>query len=153
VIHRDVKPANVMVDWATDTLKLGDFGLARTGEHTQTRSGVTLGSPDYMAPEQLAGAAVGAPADVYGLGASLYELLAGRRPHQADNLGALLRAVASEPVLDLAQVRPDLDPALSSVVMQSLAKDPAARPASAAELAARLTVCAGSRAGPSGRTP
>lgn len=153
VIHRDVKPANVMVDWATDTLKLGDFGLARTGEHTQTRSGVTLGSPDYMAPEQLAGAAVGAPADVYGLGASLYELLAGRRPHQADNLGALLRAVASEPVLDLAQVRPDLDRALSSVVMQSLAKDPAARPASAAELAARLTVCAGSRAGPSGRTP
>lgn len=153
VIHRDVKPANVMVDWATDTVKLGDFGLARTGEHTQTRSGVTLGSPDYMAPEQLAGAAVGAPADVYGLGASLYELLAGRRPHQADNLGALLRAVASEPALDLAQVRPDLDPALSSVVMQSLAKDPAARPASAAELAARLTVCAGSRAGPSGRTP
>jgi serine/threonine-protein kinase len=153
VIHRDVKPANVMVDWATDTVKLGDFGLARTGEHTQTRSGVTLGSPDYMAPEQLAGATVGAAADVYGLGASLYELLAGRRPHEADNLGALLRAVASEPVLDLAQVRPDLDPALSSVVMQSLAKDPAARPASADELAARLSVCAGNRAGPSGRTP
>jgi serine/threonine-protein kinase len=153
VIHRDVKPANVMVDWATDTVKLGDFGLARTGEHTQTRSGVTLGSPDYMAPEQLAGATVGAAADVYGLGASLYELLAGRRPHQADNLGALLRAVASEPALDLAQVRPDLDPALSSVVMQSLAKDPAARPASADELAARLSVCAGNRGGPSGRTP
>jgi len=153
VIHRDVKPANVMVDWATDTVKLGDFGLARTGEHTQTRSGVTLGSPDYMAPEQLAGATVGAAADVYGLGASLYELLAGRRPHQADNLGALLRAVASEPVLDLAQMRVDLDPALSSAVMQSLAKDPAARPASAAELAARLSVCAGNRAGASGRTP
>jgi serine/threonine-protein kinase len=153
VIHRDVKPANVLVDWATDTVKLGDFGLARTGEHTQTRSGVTLGSPDYMAPEQLAGASVGASADVYGLGASLYELLAGRRPHQADNLGALLRAVAGEPALDLAQLRPDLDPALSALVMQALAKDPAARPASADEMATRLSVCAGSRAAPPGRTP
>jgi len=143
VVHRDVKPANVLVDWASDTVKLGDFGVARMGEHTQTRSGVTLGSPDYMAPEQLAGATVGAAADVYGVGASLYELLAGRRPHQADNLGALLRAVATEPAADLARLRPDLDPALAAVVMQSLAKDPAARPASADELAARLLVCAG----------
>jgi serine/threonine protein kinase len=153
VIHRDVKPANVLVDWATDTVKLSDFGLARTGEHTQTRSGVMLGSPDYTAPEQLAGGAVGPAADVYGLGASLYELLAGRRPHQADSLGALLRAVASEPVLDLAQVRPDLDPTLSALVMQALAKDPALRPGSADELASRLLVCAGSRAATSGRTP
>jgi len=153
VIHRDVKPANVLVDWATDTVKLSDFGLARTGEHTQTRSGVMLGSPDYTAPEQLAGGTVGPAADVYGLGASLYELLAGRRPHQADNLGALLRAVASEPVLDLAQVRSDLDPALSALVMQALAKNPAARPASADELGGRLLLCAGSRAATSGRTP
>ena len=102
VIHRDVKPANVLVDWATDTVKLSDFGLARMGEHTQTRSGVTLGSPDYMAPEQLAGGAVGPAADVYGLGASLFELLAGRRPHEHDSLGALLRAVATEPAPDLA---------------------------------------------------
>jgi serine/threonine protein kinase len=153
VVHRDVKPANVLIDWATDTVKLGDFGLARMGEHTQTRSGVTLGSPDYMAPEQLAGAAVGPAADVYGAGATLYELLAGRRPHQADNLGALLRAVATEPVLNLAQVRPDLDATLSSVVMQALAKDPAARPAGADELAARLLVCAGNRGASPGPTP
>ncbi len=153
VIHRDVKPANVLVDWATDTVKLGDFGLARMGEHTQTRSGVTLGSPDYMAPEQLAGATVGSAADVYGLGVSLYELLAGRRPHEADNLGALLRAVATEPALDLAQLRPDLDAALAAVVMQALAKDPAARPANAQQLADRLLLCAGSRTAASGPTP
>lgn len=153
VVHRDVKPANVLVDWATDTVKLGDFGLARMGEHTQTRSGVTLGSPDYMAPEQLAGAAVGPPADVYGVGVTLYELLAGRRPHQADNLGALLRAVATEPVLDLAQLRPDLDAALAVLVMEALAKNPAARPGSAEALAARLLACAESRAAAERPTP
>jgi serine/threonine protein kinase len=152
VIHRDVKPANVLVDWSTDTVKLGDFGLARMGEHTQTRSGVTLGSPDYMAPEQLAGAPVGPAADVYGVGASLYELLAGRRPHQADNLGALLRAVATEPAPDIVRLRPDLDASLAAVVMQSLAKHPAARPA-VDELAARLLVCAGSRSADGVATP
>jgi serine/threonine-protein kinase len=141
VIHRDIKPANILVDWSSDIVKLADFGLARTGEHTQTRSGVTLGSPDYMAPEQLAGAAVGPAADLYGLGATLFELLAGRRPHQADNLGALLRAVASEPAPELAQLRPDLPPGLSPAVMQCLAKDPLSRPRDAAELAARLRAC------------
>ncbi|MCW5661007.1 MAG: serine/threonine protein kinase [Burkholderiaceae bacterium] len=153
VVHRDVKPANVLVDWATDTVKLGDFGLARMGEHTQTRSGVTLGSPDYMAPEQLAGGEVGPAADVYGVGATLYELLSGQRPHQADNLGALLRAVATEPALDLAQLRPDLDGVLSAVVMEALAKSPAARPADADALATRLLACAGIRAAAQRRTP
>ena len=145
VVHRDVKPANVLVDWASDTVKLSDFGLARMGEHTQTRSGVTLGSPDYMAPEQLAGGVVGPAADVYGLGASLFELLAGRRPYERDSLGALLRAVTTEPAPDLEVLRPDLDPTLAGVVMQSLAKNPTARPANADELGARLLVCARNR--------
>jgi serine/threonine protein kinase len=153
VIHRDVKPANVLVDWAADVVKLGDFGLARMSEHTQTRSGVTLGSPDYMAPEQLAGGAVGHAADVYGLGATLYELLCGQRPHQADNLGALLRAVATEPAADLMALRPDLDPALAAVVMQALAKAPAARPADAAQMRERLLVCAGIGGAPRAASP
>ncbi|HEU5293720.1 MAG TPA: serine/threonine-protein kinase [Burkholderiaceae bacterium] len=138
VVHRDVKPANVLVDWTTDAVKLSDFGLARSSEHTQTRSGVTLGSPDYMAPEQLAGGAVGPAADVYGLGATLFELLVGRRPHQADNLGELLRAVAAEPAPSLAWLRPDLDSALCDAVMPLLTKDQAKRPSDAAQVAARL---------------
>jgi len=138
VVHRDVKPANVLVDWTKDAIKLSDFGLARSSEHTQTRSGVTLGSPDYMAPEQLAGGAVGPAADVYGLGATLFELLVGRRPHQADNFGALLRAVAAEPAPSLAQLRPDLDPALCDAVMPLLTKDQTQRPGDAAQVAVRL---------------
>ena len=138
VVHRDVKPANVLVDWTKDTVKLSDFGLARSAEHTQTRSGIALGSPDYMAPEQLAGGAVGPASDVYGLGATLFELLAGRRPHQADNLGDLLRAVASEPAPPLARLRPELDPALCDAVMALLAKDLSQRPSDAAQVAVRL---------------
>src|SRR5262245_44534396 len=138
VVHRDVKPANVLVDWTKDIVKLSDFGLARSSEHTQTRSGIALGSPDYMAPEQLAGGAVGPASDVYGLGATLFELLAGRRPHQADNLGELLRAVASEPAPSLAHLRPDLDSALCEAVMPLLAKDQAHRPHDAAAVALRL---------------
>jgi serine/threonine-protein kinase len=153
VIHRDVKPANVLIDWATDTVKLSDFGMARMGEHTRTRSGVALGSPDYMAPEQLAGGAVGPAADIYGLGASLFELLAGRRPHEHDNLGALLRAVATEPAPDLGALVPDLDPALVAVVMQALAKNPADRPANADEVGTRLFVCAGNRDARTTATP
>jgi len=138
VVHRDVKPANVLVDWTKDMIKLSDFGLARSAEHTQTRSGIALGSPDYMAPEQLAGGAVGPASDVYGLGVTLFELLAGRRPHQADNLGALLRAVASEPAPQLARLRPELEPALCKAVMPLLAKDLAQRPSDAARVAAQL---------------
>jgi len=138
VVHRDVKPANVLVDWTKDVVKLSDFGLARSTEHTQTRSGITLGSPDYMAPEQLAGGIAGPAADVYGLGATLFELLAGRRPHQADNLGELLRAVATAPAPPLAQLRPELDRALCDAVMPLLAKDLTQRPSDAAAVAAQL---------------
>jgi eukaryotic-like serine/threonine-protein kinase len=138
VVHRDVKPANVLIDWARDSVKLSDFGLARTDEHTQTRSGIALGSPEYMAPEQLAGGSVGPAADLYGLGVTLFELLAGRRPHEADNLGALLRAVASEPAPSLRQLKPELDPALCSAVMLLLEKNPAQRPADAARVAEQL---------------
>jgi len=149
VVHRDVKPANVLVDWTKDIVKLSDFGLARSTEHTQTRSGITLGSPDYMAPEQLAGGAVGPASDLYGLGATLFELLAGRRPHQADNLGELLRAVASEPAPQLAALRPELDPVLSDAVMPLLAKDLAQRPSDAGHVAARLwSVANGTAGGP-----
>ena len=147
VVPRDVKPANVLVDWTNDAVKLSDFGLARSTEHTQTRSGIALGSPDYMAPEQLAGGAAGPASDLYGLGATLFELLTGRRPHQADNLGDLLRAVASEPAPQLAQLGPELDPAVCDAVMPLLAKDLARRPHDAAMVATQLRNVANGTAG------
>ncbi len=139
VIHRDLKPANVLVHWPTSTLKMADFGLARSSaDAAQTRSGLMLGSPAYMAPEQLAGAAPTAATDLHALGVLGFELLAGRLPYQGDSMGALLQAVASSQPPDLHRLRPAVPLALSDCVSQLLAKQPAARPAGALQLAQAL---------------
>jgi serine/threonine-protein kinase len=130
VVHRDVKPANVMFDPASRRAVLTDFGLARGPDAQATRSGVMLGSPTYMAPELLAGAAPDGRSDLYALGVLTYELLAGRPPFDAAGLGALLRAVASSPPPPLASRRADLaEPAaLDQLLAPLLAKDAAERP-------------------------
>lgn len=138
VLHRDVKPANILVDWATDVVKLGDFGIARWSEQALTRSGQVLGTPEYMAPEQLVGGEVGPAADIYGLGATLYELLSGRRPFSAPTLGALLRAVANDDATDLRSMQPSLSPALCRTVMAAIARNPSHRIGDAAGLADAL---------------
>ncbi|MBZ8141407.1 serine/threonine protein kinase [Rubrivivax gelatinosus] len=138
VVHRDLKPANVMVDWASRRVTLTDFGLARGVDAESTRTGLVLGSPAYMAPEQLAGAAADARGDLYALGVLLFELLAGRRPHEAPSLGELLRDVAERPAPDLGSLRSGLPAALVELVARLLAKRPAERPAGAAAVADAL---------------
>lgn len=146
VVHRDLKPANVLVNLAAGQVKLADFGVARDDDAARTRTGMTLGTPAYMAPEQLAGAPASAATDTYALGVMLFELLAGRRPHQASTLGALLQATAHQPPAALARLRPDLPAPVIAAVEQLLARQPADRPtqldawaASAAALAALMT--------------
>lgn len=129
IVHRDLKPANVLVNLADGQVKLADFGVARDEDNSATRTGMTLGTPAYMAPEQLAGAPASAASDTYALGVMLFELLAGRRPHQAANLGELLKATASQPPASLARLRPDLPPTVVAAVEQLLAPDPTSRPA------------------------
>ncbi len=138
VVHRDVKPANVMVDLPHGRVKLTDFGLAGGHDAVRTRTGVVLGSPAYMAPEQLAGAPPDASGDLYALGVMLFQLLCARLPHDHPSLGELLRQVASVPAPDLRLIRPDLPAALAAVVARTLSKQPAARPANGRELAAAL---------------
>lgn len=146
VVHRDLKPANVLVHLAGGQVKLADFGVARQDDASLTRTGMTLGTPAYMAPEQLAGAPATAASDTYALGVMLFELLAGRRPHQAATLGELLQATASQPPAALARLRPDLPAPVVAAVEQLLARQPADRPAnldawaaSVAALAALMT--------------
>jgi serine/threonine protein kinase len=137
VVHRDLKPANVLLDLAGGAVKLADFGVAREHGHDITRTGVTLGTPAYMAPELLSGAAATAASDAYALGVLLFELLTGVRPHQADTLGELLRAMAQRPAVSLAQARPDLPASVAALVDQLLRADPAQRPPDLAAWAAQ----------------
>jgi eukaryotic-like serine/threonine-protein kinase len=138
IVHRDLKPANVLVDWTGDQVKLVDFGLARALGAAQTGTGVVLGTPSHLAPEQLAGAPPTPAGDLYALGVTVFELLAGRRPHDAASMGELLRQVAQQPAPDLRTLRPAVPAALAALVARLLAKSPADRPADAGTVAAEL---------------
>src|SRR5581483_7945178 len=135
-VHRDLKPANVMVlddPPGRDLIKVLDFGLAKTfgeesGESTVTRSGMVVGTPSYMSPEAARGAATDARSDLYSLGVMLAELGSGRLPFQADTpLQMMRRHLEEEP-----SIAGEVPPAMASVLRKALAKDPAARHASAA---------------------
>jgi len=130
IVHRDIKPSNVLVDLATDIVKLTDFGSARMRDSTRTRTEMMLGTPAYMAPEQLAGSVPTPASDVYALGVTLFQRLAGGLPHEGDTLGELLRRVANEPAPDLRMLQPDVPAALAVLVARLLATRARDRPAS-----------------------
>jgi eukaryotic-like serine/threonine-protein kinase len=142
VIHRDIKPENVLLSGSHATL--ADFGVARaltaaTGDGRLTTVGLVLGTPAYMAPEQIAGdGGVDVRSDIYSLGLAAYEMLAGTTPFDAKSPQALLAAHVTVAPRPLGEQRPDVPPALVAVVMKCLEKEPANRPHSAAELAAEL---------------
>jgi eukaryotic-like serine/threonine-protein kinase len=138
VVHRDLKPANIRVDLGSDSVKLLDFGVARVEDAAVTRTGVTLGTPAYMAPEQLTGDHADPRSDAYALGVMLYELLAGRLPYPATTLGELLRAVSAGHPEPLSQRRPDVPPGLADLVMRLLARHPGDRPQDLQQLAIDL---------------
>jgi serine/threonine-protein kinase len=137
VIHRDLKPANVLAHWPSQTLKIVDFGLARGQDVEATRTGLVLGTPGYMAPEQLAGAVPDERSDFYALGVLMFQLLTGRLPFEAGNLGELLRRVANDPAPDLRSLRPQLPGALAESLASLLQRQPGQRCHDAAALAAQ----------------
>jgi len=127
VVHRDVKPANVMVDLGANRVTITDFGIARLTDGNRTRTGLVIGSPSFMSPEQLAGAQVDGRSDLYSLGVMLFQLLTGRLPYEGDSMGELLRAVASGPARDIRELRPDAPPALADLLARALHKSPQQR--------------------------
>jgi eukaryotic-like serine/threonine-protein kinase len=128
VVHRDVKPANVLVS-AEDTPVLADFGLAKLlqGSSLKSMTGVTTGTPAYMAPEQVAGRQVGPESDRYSLATIAYEMLTGVIPFDGEALMELLYAQVHRQPMPPSARYPDLGPAVDEVIMRGLAKDPAAR--------------------------
>jgi hypothetical protein len=138
--HRDVKPGNLLVE-RDGTPRVVDFGLARRGDGADERvtaTGSRPGTPAYMAPEQIDGAPVGPPADVFALGTVLYRLLAGAHPFVRETPSATAMAVATARHKPLAAARPDVPAALAAVVERCLAADPGARYGDGAALAAAL---------------
>jgi serine/threonine-protein kinase len=126
VIHRDFKPHNVIVDEQARA-KVTDFGIARAGASEMTETGSIMGTAQYLSPEQAQGHAVTATSDLYSIGVMLYEMLAGRLPFEGESAVSIALKHLSEPPTPISQLRPDVHPALESVVMAALAKDPARR--------------------------
>ncbi|KRD22181.1 serine/threonine protein kinase [Acidovorax sp. Root267] len=127
VVHRDIKPANIMFDSATDAVKVTDFGIARITDSSKTRTGLVLGTPSFMSPEQLAGKKVDGRSDLYSLGVTLFQLLTGHLPLRGESMTELMHKIASVDAPDIRQLRPDLSPAVASVVALALKKRPEAR--------------------------
>ncbi len=144
IIHRDVKPVNVLLD-GDGRAVLSDFGIAKVMESAEnhlTRPGAGVGTPEYMSPEQCRGSGVGPHSDIYALGVMLYEMLTGRTPFQADNYTALAHAHIYEPVPPPTLFNPRISPAVQAVMLRALAKDPMQRFRQATDLATALEYAA-----------
>jgi eukaryotic-like serine/threonine-protein kinase len=141
VVHRDIKPANLMYDPATDILKITDFGIARLSDSGSTRTGIILGTPSFMSPEQLEGRTVTGRSDLFSLGVSLFQLLTGQLPFTADSMTGLMQQIAEAPHPPLRAYRPDLPVCVQSIIDRALAKNPDERYDSGAQMAAALEDC------------
>jgi eukaryotic-like serine/threonine-protein kinase len=138
VVHRDVKPANVLIR-SDGVTKLADLGIATASDHTSiTRSGTVLGTAAYMAPEQLDGRGAGPPADVYALAAISFEALSGRRPREGGTPMEIAHKIATEGAPDLLEAWPSAPPEAAKALKSGMALDPEDRPASAGEFAREL---------------
>ncbi len=137
VVHRDIKPANILI--AQDgKVKITDFGIARLDTSNLTMEGQLLGTPNYMAPEQIQGKEVDHRADIFSLGVVFYEMLTRKKPFQGENLTAVTHKIVYEPFTPVEDFIKDLPPGLTAIMTRCLEKDPNRRYPRAAEIAAEL---------------
>lgn len=135
IVHRDIKPGNIMYNPKSKQIKITDFGIARITDSVKTRTGSFLGSPSYMAPEQITGSKVNGRADIYSLGVSFYQLLTGQLPFNADNLGNLAYKIANEKHKPVKDLRSGLPASATRIINKALQKEPRNRYASGEEMA------------------
>jgi serine/threonine-protein kinase len=139
LIHRDVKPGNLLVSDESGTVKLADFGIAKAAEQTRiTQVGAVLGTAAYLSPEQATGEEAEAPSDIYSLGVCAYQFLTGRLPHEYSSLTELALKQQRDAVAPITDYRPDVTPELDRAIRVALERDPANRYASALDMAAAL---------------
>jgi serine/threonine-protein kinase len=142
VIHRDIKPANLMYNPKEGSLKITDFGVARMTDNNNTKTGIVLGTPMYMSPEQLGAEDLTGHSDLFSLGVTLYELLAGEVPFKATNIALLMTKITTEDPAPIAHRRAGIPPSIDTVLAKALAKDPKHRFSCGAEMAIALRNCA-----------
>jgi serine/threonine protein kinase len=151
VVHRDVKPGNLLFAEEMGTTKLADFGIAKAAEQTRiTQVGSVLGTAAYLSPEQARGEEAGPASDIYSLGVCAYQFLTGRLPHEYASLTELALKQQQDPVAPVSDYRPDVPPELDDAVRRALERDPAARYSSALEMAEAIE--AGARGEATGAT-
>jgi len=140
VVHRDIKPANIML-LKDKTVKVTDFGIARITASSKTKTGIVLGTPSYMSPEQLSGKHVDGRSDIFSLGVMLYEMLVGVRPFKGDSMATLLFQIANEPHPDIREFDPNLPEHVSKLINAMLQKDPDKRLPNGAAVIRGIIAC------------
>ena len=138
VVHRDIKPANIMYEPESDTIKITDFGIARITDSSKTKTGMVLGTPSYMSPEQLAGKKVDGRSDLFSLGVMLYQMLTGSLPFKADSMASLMFKITNEDAADVRSLRSEIPEGLAAIINRALTKDADQRYQTGAEFAEDL---------------
>jgi serine/threonine-protein kinase len=141
VVHRDIKPANVMYEPESDTVKVTDFGIARITDSSKTKTGMVLGTPSYMSPEQLAGHKIEGQSDLFSLGVTFYQMLTGKLPFMGDSMAQLMYKIANEPTPDILALNPNLPACVVAIVNRMMEKQPEQRYKTGAEIAQDIRAC------------
>jgi predicted ATPase len=154
IVHRDVKPPNVMIEDGSGRIYLMDFGIAKqSGVRGMTQAGMFVGTVDYAAPEQIEAKEIGAPADIYAFGAVLYQCLTGKRPYERDTDIAVMFAHMTEPPPKVTAVRPELPAGIDEVIAHAMAKSAEERFESCRAMIDDARACLGSSVGVGAAAP
>lgn len=138
VVHRDIKPANIMYEPTEKIVKVTDFGIARITDSSKTRTGMVLGTPSYMSPEQLSGKKIDGRSDLFSLGVMLYQLSTGSLPFTGESMAELMYKIANDAPQDPRLINPQLPPMLAAIIMKALQKDETTRFQTGAHFAAAM---------------
>ena len=141
VVHRDIKPANIMWDPDSDTIKITDFGIARITDSSKTKTGMVLGTPSYMSPEQLAGKKVTGQSDIFSLGVMLFQMVTGKLPFTGDSMASLMYKIANEAHPAPESINPDVPRCVTVIINRAMAKDVEKRYQRGSEMVSDIHKC------------
>ena len=123
VVHRDIKPANIMWDPKTDSMKITDFGIARITDSSKTKTGLVLGTPSYMSPEQLSGVKISGQSDLFSLGVMMYQLVTGELPFKGDSMATLMYKITNEQHASPDTINPEVPRCVCVIINRAMEKD------------------------------